>query len=74
MDFNLRGAVIQNITGHNQEQNFEHTILDAIQSGEEKMPPGLGVLFEVLWQEASENEKNEILETLEQGLKPHQRQ
>ena len=73
MDFNLRGAVIQNITGHNQEQ-LEHTILDAIQSGEEKMLPGLGVLFEVLWQEASENEKTEILETLEQGLKPQQQQ
>ncbi|CAM5254401.1 small, acid-soluble spore protein I [Bacillus safensis FO-36b] [Bacillus safensis subsp. safensis] len=38
------------------------------------MLPGLGVLFEVLWQEASENEKNEILETLEQGLKPQQQQ
>lgn len=40
MDFNLRGAVIQNITGHNQEQ-LEHTILDAIQSGEEKMRQAL---------------------------------
>ena len=40
MDFNLRGAVIQNITGHNQEQ-LEHTILDAIQSGEEKCYQGL---------------------------------
>lgn len=38
MDFNLRGAVIQNITYHNQEQ-LEHTILDAIQSGEKKMLP-----------------------------------
>lgn len=38
------------------------------------MPPGLGVLFEVLWQEASEDEKNEILETLEQGLKPEHQQ
>ena len=48
MDLNLRHAVIANVTGNNQEQ-LEHTIVDAIQSGEEKMLPGLGVLFEVIW-------------------------
>ncbi|MCY7773787.1 small acid-soluble spore protein SspI, partial [Bacillus licheniformis] len=47
----------------------EHTIVDAIQSGEEKMLPGLGVLFEVIWQHATESDKTEMLETLEQGLK-----
>lgn len=56
MDLNLRHAVIANVTGNNQEQ-LEHTIVDAIQSGEEKMLPGLGVLFEVIWQHASESEK-----------------
>lgn len=35
MDLNLRHAVIANVTGNNQEQ-LEHTIVDAIQSGEEK--------------------------------------
>lgn len=49
MDLNLRHAVISNVTGNNQER-LEHTIVDAIQSGEEKMLPGLGVLFEVIWQ------------------------
>ncbi|MGG2067810.1 small acid-soluble spore protein SspI [Bacillus spizizenii] len=39
MDLNLRHAVIANVTGNNQEQ-LEHTIVDAIQSGEEKMLPG----------------------------------
>ncbi|ADM38818.1 MULTISPECIES: small acid-soluble spore protein SspI [Bacillus] len=71
MDLNLRHAVIANVTGNNQEQ-LEHTIVDAIQSGEEKMLPGLGVLFEVIWQHASESEKNEMLKTLEGGLKPAQ--
>ena len=33
------------------------------------MLPGLGVLFEVIWKNADENEKHEMLETLEQGLK-----
>lgn len=69
MDFNLRNAVIANVTGNNQEQ-IEHTIVDAIQSGEEKMLPGLGVLFEVLWEHSSDTDKSEMLQTLENGLKP----
>jgi len=68
MSFNLRGAVLANVSGNSQDQ-LQETIVDAIQSGEEKMLPGLGVLFEVIWKNANENEKHEMLETLEQGLK-----
>lgn len=35
MDLNLRHAVIANVSGNSQEE-LEHTIVDAIQSGEEK--------------------------------------
>ena len=68
MNLNLRNAVISNVSGNTQAQ-LEDTIVDAIQSGEEKMLPGLGVLFEVIWQNADINEKQEIIETIEQGLK-----
>lgn len=68
MNFNLRNAVIHNVSNNTQDQ-LEDTIVDAIQSGEEKMLPGLGVLFEVIWQNASEQEKKEMLSTLESGLK-----
>ncbi|MBM7648871.1 small acid-soluble spore protein I (minor) [Bacillus ectoiniformans] len=68
MNFNLRQAVLNNITGHSSNQ-LEQTIVDAIERGEEKMLPGLGVLFEVYWQHADENEKLQMLETLEEGLK-----
>ena len=71
MSFNLRGAVLANVSGNTQDQ-LQETIVDAIQSGEEKMLPGLGVLFEVIWKNADENEKHEMLETLEQGLKNKQ--
>jgi small acid-soluble spore protein I (minor) len=70
MNFNLRGAVIANVSGNSQEE-LEATIVDAIQSGEEKMLPGLGVLFEVIWQNSDSNEKKEMLTTLENGLKQH---
>ncbi|CAH0206059.1 small acid-soluble spore protein SspI [Peribacillus simplex] len=68
MNLNLRNAIIQNVSGNSQEQ-LEDTIVDAIQNGEEKMLPGLGVLFEVIWQNSSEQEKQEMITALEAGLK-----
>lgn len=68
MNLDLRKAVLANVTG-NTQQDLKNTIVDAIQSGEEKMLPGLGVLFEVLWQNAEPNEKQNLLQTLEEGLK-----
>ncbi|WP_026690606.1 small acid-soluble spore protein SspI [Alteribacter aurantiacus] len=67
MSFNLRGAIMQNIQG-SDEQKVEATIQDAIQSKEEKMLPGLGVLFEVYWNEANEQEKQEMIQQISQGL------
>lgn len=68
MNLNLRNAIIHNVTGNTQAE-LEDTIVDAIQNGEEKMLPGLGVLFEVIWKNSSEDEKKEMLTTLESGLK-----
>ena len=68
MNLNLRNAIIHNVTGNSQDE-LEGTIVDAIQNGEEKMLPGLGVLFEVIWKHSSEEEKKEMLATLESGLK-----
>lgn len=68
MNLNLRNAIIHNVTGNTQEQ-LQDTIVDAISNGEEKMLPGLGVLFEVIWQNSSNEEKQEMLQSLESGLK-----
>lgn len=68
MNLNLRNAIIHNVTGNSQDQ-LEDTIVDAIQNGEEKMLPGLGVLFEVIWKNSSEEDKKEMLTILENGLK-----
>ncbi|HLS10348.1 small acid-soluble spore protein SspI, partial [Lentibacillus sp.] len=51
------------------QEQLEATITDAIQDGEEKMLPGLGVLFELIWKESSEQDKQEMIEALEQGVK-----
>ncbi|MFZ4450619.1 small acid-soluble spore protein SspI [Salibacterium aidingense] len=67
MSFNLRSAVLQNVSGHS-EQEVEATITDAVQSGEEKMLPGLGVLFEVFWKQASNEEKEQVISEISNGL------
>lgn len=67
MGFNLRGAIMSNIQGSSQE-DVEATILDAIKSGEEKMLPGLGVLFEVYWQNADESDKDQLCSDISKGL------
>lgn len=68
MDLDLREAILQNIASNNHEE-LEATIVDAIQKGEEKMLPGLGVLFELIWSESDKTEKEEMIEALNQGVK-----
>lgn len=68
MNLNLRNAIVHNVQNNTQEE-LRDTIVDAIQNGEEKMLPGLGVLFEIIWNNSSEEDKKEMLQTLEQGLK-----
>lgn len=67
MNLNLRNAILSNVSGNNTDQ-LEATIKEAINSGEEKMLPGLGVLFELIWENADQSEKQEMLEALEQGV------
>ncbi len=67
MDFDLRNAILNNVKGSDEKQ-LEQTIVDAIQSGEEKMLPGLGVLFEVLWNNSTKDEQQEFLKNMAKGL------
>jgi small acid-soluble spore protein I (minor) len=67
MSFNIRGAVIANISG-NTEGELQATITDAIENGQEKMLPGLGVLFEIIWNHSNEQDRQEMLHALKSGL------
>lgn len=63
MDLDIRQAVLQNLNNATHD-DVEATIKDAISIGEDKTLPGLGVLFELLWKNASEEWKNEITNQL----------
>ncbi|RAK21289.1 small acid-soluble spore protein I (minor) [Anoxybacillus vitaminiphilus] len=68
MDLNLRHAIMENVANNTKEQ-LEDTIVDAIQRDEEKMLPGLGVLFEAIWNHSNEQQKEMMLSILEQAVK-----
>lgn len=68
MDLNLRQAILTNIKTNDPEQ-MEETIADAIQQGEEKMLPGLGVMFELIWKQSGEEVRQDMINSLEQGVK-----
>ena len=63
MDLDIRQAVLQNLNNATHD-DVEATIKDAISIGEDKTLPGIGVLFELLWKNASEEWKNEITNQL----------
>lgn len=68
MDLNIRNAILSNIATNDQSQ-LEATIADAIQNGEEKMLPGLGFLFELIWKQSDSSQKHEMIDALEHGVK-----
>lgn len=63
MDLDIRKAVFNNLNKASHD-DIEATINDAISLGEEKTLPGLGVLFELLWNNASEDWKNDCTHQL----------
>ncbi|TCS96693.1 small acid-soluble spore protein SspI [Hazenella coriacea] len=67
MNFNIRGAVIHNIHQMN-DQELQQLVQDSIQQGDEKLLPGLGVIFEVIWQNSSTQEQAQMIETLQERL------
>lgn len=63
MEINIRKSVLDNLKG-STSNDLKKTIIDAINLNKEITLPGLGVLFERLWQASSEEEKDQILKQL----------
>ena len=68
VDINIRKAILYNIKDNSLDQ-FEETIVDAIEDGEEKVLPGLGYLFELIWNAANNEERSDLLANLDKGVK-----
>lgn len=71
MDMDIRKAIYHNIK-ENTTDELEATIVDAIQDGEEKLLPGLGYLFELIWKQADANKRVEMVQHLEEAIQHNQ--
>ncbi|MGE5700927.1 MAG: small acid-soluble spore protein SspI [Clostridia bacterium] len=64
---NLRQAIMYKMQG-SDSHDVRDTISDAITSGQEKTLPGLGVLFEVLWQNSDEAHRQQMVSTIANNI------
>ena len=67
MDIDIRKSIINNFKESNIE-DIKNSIEESINDKEEITLPGLGVFFEILWNNSDDVKKDYILQTLKKGL------
>lgn len=67
MNIDIRQAVRANLRTSN-ENEIRSTIADAVSITDEKVLPGLGVMFEVYWKSVSDDERTRIANTIANSL------
>ena len=68
MNIDVRKYIINNFK-NDEIENIEKSINDSIESKEEDPLIGLGVLFEILWNNSDSITRNTILNNIKKGLK-----
>jgi small acid-soluble spore protein I (minor) len=66
MNITLRDAVIQRVTDKNNDELFD--IIEDSVGGAEQVLPGLGVLFEIIWQHSEANAQTQMVTALKEHL------
>ena len=67
MNIDIRKSIIKNFEGSGIE-GIRDSIETSIKDHEEITLPGLGVFFEILWNNSNNDDKEFILRTIEKGL------
>lgn len=68
MNLDIRSHIINNFKGDGAD-TLRSAIDESIQNSDEITLPGMGVFFEIVWQDSSDDMKNEILNILENRVK-----
>ena len=68
MNISIRNHIINNFKNSTGD-DIKSSITESIKDNEEVTLPGLGVFFEILWKECSDDEKSNIINHLKEGLK-----
>jgi len=66
MNIDLRQAIYQRVA-ESSEQDLSDIIADSI-GAEEKVLPGLGVLFEMIWKHSADDVRQQLVATLHAAL------
>ena len=67
MNIDIRKHILNNFKGANDD-DIKSSITDSIKDGDEVTLPGLGVFFELLWMESSEDDKNTIINKIKKRI------
>lgn len=68
MDINIRKSIKENFKNAEKDE-IKTSITEAITNNDEITLPGLGIFFEILWNNSDENNQEYILDILEKGLR-----
>lgn len=68
MNIDIRKSIKDNFKGAKADE-IKASIVSSINEGDEVTLPGIGVFFEVLWENSNDDEKDFILKKLEEILK-----
>lgn len=68
MDLNIRQHIINNFQGDNYE-TLKKAIDESVSSQDEVTLPGLGVFFELIWENADQELKNTLIEIIRKRVK-----
>ena len=67
MNIDIRRSIKDNFKDSSNEDIIE-SIKNAIEDLDEITLPGMGVFFEILWNNSNENERNSIIKKIKKGL------
>jgi small acid-soluble spore protein I (minor) len=67
MNIDIRKSIKDNFKDSSNNDIIE-SIENAISDSDEITLPGMGVFFEILWNNSNENERNSIIEKIKKGL------
>lgn len=67
MNISIRKHILSNFKDVPKKE-IEDTIIESIGDKEELTLPGFGVFFELVWQEANQEMKEEIISNLERAI------
>ena len=67
MNIDIRKSIKENFKNSGKDDIID-SIEDALKDGDEVTLPGLGVFFELLWKNSSLEDKNFIVNTIQNGL------